>query len=536
MALTAGDPLWYYKVLGLHCDGTNNSTTFTDVKGKTVTVVGNTKISTAQYPSLTGKSSSAYFDGAGDVLTVANSTDFTFAADFTIKARVRFSGGAGVGSLIWDDEAAAGYGILFQKNTSDKFTFTYMPDNAADKTNGGNLVVLAGTTTVALDTWYAVEVTRSGDTIRLFVNGTIEASGTLAVGVGIYNPGQYKAIGGRHYAGTPYSTGYFSEIEIYKGVAVHATDYTPSSDPFPDTYVRISGTTKDADGNFAPRLVRVYRRDTGALVEQVVSDATTGEYVVTAANNGTTTPAKHVAYMHTTENGAHVPWRVLGLHCDGANTSTTFTDVKGKTVTAVGNAQISTAQYPSLTGKTSSGYVDGAGDYLTIPDSADWDFGTGAFTVRIRARFSGVTTAQALVSNYLNSGTGFSLVFDGVNSKLQFLNGTTALLDVAWSPSTNTWYDIEVSRYGTSLRGFVNGTQVGATATNSTNITGSTSTLFIGARDSTNQLFTGYFSEVEIYNGAAVHTAAFTSLTVPFYDAIGTATDNAIIFDDITPY
>ena len=534
MALPAGDPLWYYKVIGLHCDGTNGSTTFTDVTGKTVTANGNAQISTAQYPSLTGKTSSGYLDGTGDYLSVPDSADWSFGTgNFTVKARVRF-----------DSSNPSYQTIASQYNTTSNWWFLRKEENTNNKLTtyfrtGGtvmaNYIMTSSWSSWAADTWYEIELVRSGSSIYIFIDGVSQTL-TATVAVSTNNVGDVSS---PLYVGsdTTYPLkGYISEVEIYKGVALHTANFTPSSDPFPDTYVRISGTAQDADGNFASRLVRVYRRDTGALAGQAVSDATTGEYAVTAVNSGTTTPLKHVAYMHTTENGAHVPWRVLGLHCDGTNTSTTFTDVKGKTVTAVGNAQISTAQYPSLTGKTSSGYVDGTGDYLTIPDSADWDFGTGAFTVRIRARFSGVTTAQALVSNYLNSGTGFSLVFDGVNSKLQFLNGTTALLDVAWSPSTNTWYDIEVSRYGTSLRGFVGGTQVGATATNSTNITGSTSTLFIGARDSTNQLFTGYFSEVEIYKGVALHTANFTSLTVPFYDAIGTATDNAVIFDDITPY
>jgi hypothetical protein len=106
MALPAGDQYWYSKVLGLHCDGTNGSTTFTDVKGKTVTAVGNAQISTAQYPALTGKSSSAYFDGTGDYLTLSNSTDFTFPGDFTIQFFVRFSGGAGSQIWLYDDEAA----------------------------------------------------------------------------------------------------------------------------------------------------------------------------------------------------------------------------------------------------------------------------------------------------------------------------------------------------------------------------------------------------------------------------------------------
>lgn len=70
----AGDQNWYSKVLGLHCDGTNGSTTITDVKGKTATRFGNTQISTAQYPPLTGKTSSLYFDGTGDYLTYANSS------------------------------------------------------------------------------------------------------------------------------------------------------------------------------------------------------------------------------------------------------------------------------------------------------------------------------------------------------------------------------------------------------------------------------------------------------------------------------
>lgn len=49
-----GDQNWYNKVLGLHMNGTNGSTTFTDVKGKTMTAYGNARISTAQYPALYG--------------------------------------------------------------------------------------------------------------------------------------------------------------------------------------------------------------------------------------------------------------------------------------------------------------------------------------------------------------------------------------------------------------------------------------------------------------------------------------------------
>lgn len=77
----------------------------------------------------------------------------------------------------------------------------------------------------------------------------------------------------------------------------------------------------------------------------------------------------------------------LLLHCDGTDGSTTFSDngVTGHTVTANGNAQIDTAQ--SKFGNA-SGLFDGTGDYLTIPDHADWNFGTGNFTIDAWIRFA----------------------------------------------------------------------------------------------------------------------------------------------------
>jgi len=70
----------------------------------------------------------------------------------------------------------------------------------------------------------------------------------------------------------------------------------------------------------------------------------------------------------------------LLLHGDGANGSTTIVDssTSPKTVTAVGNAQISTAQ--SKFGGASLAF-DGAGDYLTIPDDSSFDFGFNDFTI-----------------------------------------------------------------------------------------------------------------------------------------------------------
>ena len=60
------------------------------------------------------------------------------------------------------------------------------------------------------------------------------------------------------------------------------------------------------------------------------------------------------------------------LHFNGADSSTTFTDSSGRhTWTAQGNAQLDTAVKKW---GTASLLCDGTGDYITSPDSSDWDF------------------------------------------------------------------------------------------------------------------------------------------------------------------
>ena len=525
----AGDPLWYYKVLGLHCDGTNGSTTFTDVKGKTVTANGNAQISTAQYPALTGKTSSAYFDGNDDFLSIPDSADWDFGTgDFTVRMRVRFSSHTTVQTLIGN-----------YQNSTTGWTIQRRSDTNTIRFGNGDPALLDVSWTPSDNVWYVLEVSRASGTLLARVDGT-QVGSSVSNSTNITGSTAALSIGALFAGGSWIQdfNGYISEIEVVKGAVISASDYTPSSDPFPDEYVSVSGTTKDASGNFASRLVRVYRRDTGALVEQVISNPTTGAYKVIAANSGTTTPLKHFAVCH--DPSAISLYRVLGLHCDGTNGSTTFTDVKGKTVTANGNAQISTAQYPALTGKTSSGYFDGSGDYLSIAPSSDFNFGTGDFTIRMRWRPGSLDTAQALVYHTDDSGaTGageFVIVYNTSLGLRFYLNaGGSGSVDQGSTSgwSTGTWYDVEITRHGTTLTIRRDGTSIASGTCSAQVGTSDKSTYLMG--ETFDPLYsTGYISEVEFYKGISLHTANFTPSTDPFTDST-TATENALIYDDLTP-
>ena len=211
----------------------------------------------------------------------------------------------------------------------------------------------------------------------------------------------------------------------------------------------------------------------------------------------------------------------LLLHGDGTNGSTTITDSSPtpKTVTAFGDAKISTVQ--SKFGGSSLAF-DGTGDYLAA-SSSDFAFGNGDFTVECWARFTTLgdhnivaTRGAPAVANAwsfaMSSGTVLTSVAQG---KLYFITDTV-VATTSISLAANTWYNLAVSRQGTSLRIFVDGTQQ-ANATNSQNLT--VSNLAVGNAVNGAQFpYNGYIDDLRITKGVARYTANFTPPTAPFPD------------------
>jgi hypothetical protein len=207
---------------------------------------------------------------------------------------------------------------------------------------------------------------------------------------------------------------------------------------------------------------------------------------------------------------------VLLLHGDGTNGSTTITDSSGspKTVTAFGNAAISTAQ--SKFGGASIAF-DGTGDYLTATDST-FAFGTGDFTVEAFVYFNNLTGRKYIVSVTDGTSGGFGITSDGT-TKIDIVNpGFAVVHSFTTSLATSTWYHIAVSRSGSSLRCFLNGNQIGTTATNTNNYSQTRLVVGIDADLTLNPL-SGYEDEIRITKGVARYTANFTPPTAPFPDS-----------------
>ena len=270
---------------------------------------------------------------------------------------------------------------------------------------------------------------------------------------------------------------------------------------------------------------------------------------------------------------------MLLLACNGADGSTTFTDASlttPHTVTAVGNAQIKTAD--SKFGGA-SGYLDGTGDWLTIPDNADFDFSAGNFCLdgwfkvtnlsAIRSLMGQRTDAARYWEWYINTNGSLSFkIFTSPSTAwsgpvAKSLNdaviptvannffyectvaGTTGAGEPAWPTTVGStvvdgtvtwicrkvvnitystaasavvagvWTHIEFDEDGDNKYIFVNG--ILKNAFNDTNKVAEmhTGVLYIGANSSGTNPYFGYFDEIRISN-VTRHTITFEPETTAY--------------------
>ena len=199
-----------------------------------------------------------------------------------------------------------------------------------------------------------------------------------------------------------------------------------------------------------------------------------------------------------------------------AGISTNWTDkVGGNNGTLVGGTYHNDGPF------VGAGYVefDGTGDYLSIADSADFDFGTGDFTLEfwVYIKTSGQTDVLFVKRN--SNAIYAPFMFILFNGDLQARYSTTGS---SWSTttiktnaniSTNTWHHVVMVRSGSSFTGFYDGQSVAMTSSSSS-LTSNTDDLVIGGDKNTNY-FDGYISNVRVIKGTALYTSNFTPPTKP---------------------
>jgi hypothetical protein len=211
----------------------NGNITDSSSVGRIFAAEGTAAVSTTQQKFGTHSLS---LDGNSDRLSTPNSLDFDFAAgNFTIECWIRinalYTSGlyGGICNQVRDfSSTTPKQGWLIDVTDANKVQM-YAADNRSDALGTWHQYGVS-TTTLVIDTWYHVAITRSGTDIHLFINGALEdttAIGAVTLVRERWNDfliGDYDHSGGG--TGHRYFNGYIDGLRITKGVARYTSTFT----------------------------------------------------------------------------------------------------------------------------------------------------------------------------------------------------------------------------------------------------------------------------------------------------------------------
>jgi len=230
------DPDWSNVSLLLHGNliNTYQNNTFIDSSGNNFTI---TRIGTTTQGSVnpfgsippydtTVEGGSGYFNGTSDLLSLSQATAFSLGTgDFTLEAWVYPTA-----------NPVSFYGIIDARPSALAVLWA-----AGLRLIAGNLKIeffngtqIDGSITVPLNTWTHVAFSRSGTTLKGFVNGVTDINTTMSTNL---NTTGTQYIGGIN--DPTYNTGYLSNVRLVKGTALYTANFTPPTAPL----TAVSGTS-----------------------------------------------------------------------------------------------------------------------------------------------------------------------------------------------------------------------------------------------------------------------------------------------------
>ena len=255
-----------------------------------------------------------------------------------------------------------------------------------------------------------------------------------------------------------------------------------------------------------------------AAVDVILGDLQSGLTWSTGSTN-------KIAHFLSTGNDAYTK---LLIHCDGTNGQTAFVDSSSsaKAITTVGTGcKIATAAAYFGTGAITN---NGTNAGLSLAQSADFDFGTGDWTIDCWVKPEGTQPANkgnlyTKAASCASIGPVSLAITNGVGNKLLLYlssNGSTYNIlagGVLGTLTSNAWTHVEVSRSNaTTIYCFTNGTL--ATNLTITNLTlyATSATTLIGFGNYVNSALMGYLDEYRVSKGICRHTANFAKPTLSY--------------------
>ena len=412
--------------------------------------------------ALTGETtqSCVTFDGTTDYLSVPDHADWEFGAgEFTVDFWINTTQTGTADRFMGRWGADGKRTFCLQFGSDNKLHCYYSDDGAYSATfqieeNDAN--------TINDGAWHHVAVTgnTTDNLVKMFIDGTVQTD-TEAMTTIFANDLSWL-IGD---AGLGESiNANLSEIRILKGAAAWTTSFTPSTTRY----------TSDAN--------------TVLLIHGDENSGGTAAFTDSGNTGHTVTPTGN-AFLG---NG--------GTFTDSGNT--------GHTVIEIGQAQKETAQEFKFADDGVGYFFDGTGDYLSIPDHADFFFSTADFTIDFW--FYPQTIDESIIWQQ-----GYDQIKYGDATPTLKINLGGASVTSGTLLRPNIWYHVMVTRNSTTINVYLNGVNDGSVA-DGTQVNNST-IVAIGANTAGNLPFEGYIDEFRIStveresSGFTPPTAQYTS-------------------------
>jgi hypothetical protein len=205
----------------LLCNMTNGGI-FDNAMMNDLETVGNAQISTSVVKFGTG---SLAFDGTGDYLTSPNSVLGNFgSSNWTIEFWIKSSQTSRVDPIGWNyPYANAGWGgLILNLSASGQMSWYEQTSQRINATSTG----------WNDNNWNHIAITRSGNSVRMFLNGTQQGS-TYTTSAS-YGSASSNFIIGVNNDGTGPLNGYIDDLRITNGYARYTSNFTPPTAAFPN--------------------------------------------------------------------------------------------------------------------------------------------------------------------------------------------------------------------------------------------------------------------------------------------------------------
>ncbi|MFT3978894.1 MAG: PKD domain-containing protein [Ferruginibacter sp.] len=472
---------------------------------------------------------SLYFDGTNEYVNTGsiNLSGSALSFEGWIKPAAFKSASPYISSIIGTETSDANAALLRLGDASvanNKLQFVL--------SIGGSQKKLAAVSTLSTNTWYHVAATYDGATMKLYINGVLDAS-VAQTGAVTANGVFYIS---RSWDDSRCFNGWMDEMRVWKK-ALTATEIQNNKCSTSPSSTSLEGYWRFNDGSGTSAQDTTGHNYTGSLTNMDNSnwrtDVPTCAPVLPVANFTGTPVAvatgQSVTFTNSSTNATSYSWTFTGGSPATStatnpvvtyNTAGTYT-VKLVATNANGSDSLIRTNYITVSAALNYAIsLDGTNEYL---QSNTVNLSGSALSMEAWVKPNGFKAAFPNISTLMGieSGTNAALLRFGddglANNKLQFvlsIGGAQKKLASATTFSTGTWYHIAATYDGATMKLYVNGVldasvaQTGAVTANAT--------FYLSYSYDASRCLNGIIDEARVWKKALTATeVANNACTVP---------------------